>query len=109
MKMQLTISEMKVMWIVGATERLATLGILSPNIPMKLTADAVDYFIEIDNHRNLLFSNDFEIGQIFKVITKAESCEEVPDYVMNQIVELILEYKNNRTELVKKALSYQTM
>jgi hypothetical protein len=109
MKMQLTISEMKVMWIVGATERLATLGILSPDIPMKLTADAVDYFIEIDNHRNLLFSCDFEIEQLFKVITKAESCEEVPDNVMDQIVELILEYKNNRTELVKKALSYQTM
>jgi len=109
MKMQLTISQMKVMWIVGATERLATLGILSPDIPVKLTADAVDYFIEIDNHRNLLFSNDFEIGQIFKVMAKAESYGEVPDNIMNQIVELILEYKNNRTELVKSALSYQTM
>jgi L-rhamnose mutarotase len=107
--MQLTISEMKVMWVVGATERLATLGLLSPNIPMQLTADAVDYFIEIDNHRNLLFSCDFEIEQIFKVMAKAESCEEVSDYVMDRMVELILEYKNNRTELVKKALSYQTM
>ena len=109
MKMQLTIPEMKVMWIVGAAERLATLGLLSSDIPVKLTADAVDYFIEIDNHRNLLFSNDFEIEQIFKVIAKAESYEEVPDNVMNQIVKLILEYKNNRTELVKSALSYQTM
>lgn len=106
--MQLTISEMKVMWVVGATERLATLGLLSPDIPVKLTADAVDDFIEIDNLRNLLFSNDFEIGQIFKVIAE-ESYEEVPNNVMNQIVELILEYKNNRTELVKSALSYQTM
>ncbi len=109
MKTQMTISEIKILWVVGALERLATLGMLSSDIPLKLTPDAVDDYIEIDNHRNLLFSDDFEIAQIFLAIAKAENECEVSDDDMNQIIKLILEYKNNRTELVKYALSHQTV
>lgn len=105
----MTISEIKILWVVGALERLATLGMLSSDIPLKLTPDAVDDYIEIDNHRNLLFSDDFEIAQIFLAIAKAENECEVSDDDMNQIIKLILEYKNNRTELVKYALSHQTV
>jgi hypothetical protein len=109
MKMYLTVPEMKVMWVVGAAERLATLGMLSSDIPLKLTPDAVDDYIEIDNHRNLLFPDDFEIEQIFLAIAKTENECEVSDDDMNDIIKLILEYKNNRTELVKYALSHQTV
>jgi hypothetical protein len=109
MKTQMTISEIKILWVVGALERLATLGMLSSDIPLKLTPDAVDDYIEIDNHRNLLFSDDFEIAQIFLAIAKAENKCEVSDDDMNDIIKLILEYKNNRTELVKYALSHQTV
>jgi len=109
MKMYLTVPQMKVMWIVGAAERLATLGMLSSDIPLKLTPDAVDDYIEIDNHRNLLFPDDFEIEQIFRIIAKAENECEVSDDDMNDIIKLILEYKNNRTELMKYALSHQTV
>jgi len=101
--------DLKILWVVGAAERLATLGMLSSDIPMKLSAYAVDYFIEIDNHRDLLFPDDFEIEQIFRIIAKAESAEEVSDDDMNDIIKLILEYKNNRTEIVKYALSQQTI
>lgn len=107
--MNLTIPEMKLLWIVGAAERLATLGMLSPDIPLKLSADAVDNFIEIDEHRNLLFPNDFEIAQIFKAIARSENEFEVEEEDTNQIIDLILEYKNNRTEIVKYALSHQTV
>lgn len=107
--MNLTIDECKVMWVVGAAERLATLGMLSPDIPVKLSADAVDNFIEIDEHRNLLFPNDFEIAQIFKAIARSENEVEVEEEEINQIIDLILEYKNNRTEIVKYALSHQTV
>jgi hypothetical protein len=109
MKTQMTISEIKILWVVGALERLATLGMLSSDIPLKLTPDAVDDYIEIDNHRNLLFSDDFEIAQIFLAIAKTENECEVSDDDMNDIIKLILEYKNNRTELVKYALSHQTV
>lgn len=107
MKSKLTVDECKVMWVVGAAERLATLGMLSPDIPLKLSAEAVDDFIEIDNHRNVLFPNDFEIVQIFRVIAQSENGYEVDDEDTNHIIDLILEYKNNREELVKYALNFQ--
>ena len=97
------------MWVVGAAERLATMGLLSPDIPMKLTADAVDDFIEIDNDVDLLFPNEFEIAQIFKEIANSHNEYEVDNEDTNQIIRLILEYKNNRTELMKYALSHQTI
>jgi hypothetical protein len=106
--MNLTVNECKVLWVVGAAERLATLGLLSPDIPMKLTAEAVDDFIEIDENVNLLFPNDFEIASIFRQIASSENEYEVDKEDTNQIIRLILEYKNNRTELVKYALSHQT-
>ena len=84
--MNLTIPEMKLLWIVGAAERLATLGMLSPDIPLKLSADAVDNFIEIDEHRNLLFPNDFEIAQIFKAIARSENEFEVEEKEINQML-----------------------
>ena len=107
MNAQLSIDECKVMWVVGAAERLATMGLLSPDIPMKLTSDAVDDFIEIDNDVDLLFPNEFEIAQIFKEIANSHNEYEVDNEDTNQIIRLILEYKNNRTELVKYALSHQ--
>ena len=32
----LTINDMKVMWVVGAAERLATLGVIGGNIPLQI-------------------------------------------------------------------------
>ena len=106
--MNLSVNECKVLWVVGAAERLATLGLLSRDVPMKLTAEAVDDFIEIDENVNLLFPNDFEIANIFRQIASSENEYEVDKEDTNQVIRLILEYKNNRTELVKYALSHQT-
>ena len=72
MKTKLTIDECKVMWVVGAAERLATLGMLSPDIPCRLTADAVDDYLEIDHHRNILFESDFEIASIFNALASSD-------------------------------------
>ena len=104
--MNLNVNECKVLWVVGAAERLATLGLLSPDIPMKLTAEAVDDFIEIDENVDLLFPNDFEIASIFRQIASSENEYEVDKEDTNAVIRLILEYKNNRTELVKYALSH---
>ena len=97
------------MWVVGAAERLATLGLLSPDVPLKLSSESIDYFIEIDEHRDILFSSDFEIVQIFKAIANSENQIEVSDEEIKDVIDLILEYKNNRTEIVKYALSHQTV
>ncbi len=109
MNAQLSIDECKVMWVVGALERLATLGVIGPDIPLQLSADAVEDYMEIDNHRNLLFESDFEIASIFTQIVECE-CEDEPEPDdVEAIIDLILEYKNNRTEIVKFALSHQTI
>jgi hypothetical protein len=105
--MNLSISESKVIWVVGAAERLATLGLLSPDIPTRLTADAIDDFIEIDRDVDLLFSSDYEIASVFRQIASMFNEREVDENDMRSVVNLILEYKNNRTNLVKYALSHQ--
>jgi hypothetical protein len=109
MNRNLSIDECKVLWVVGAAERLATLGMLSPNIPLHLSSDAVDDFIEIDNHRDILFNSDFEIASIFNALAESENEDEVDPDELRSVVDLILEYKNNRTEIVKYALSHQTV
>lgn len=106
MTKQLSIGECKVMWVVGAAERLATLGMLSPDVPLKLSSEAVDTFLEIDEHRNILFESDFEIAQIFKAIASSECEEELDPEDTKAVIDLLLEYKNNRTEIVRFALSH---
>lgn len=106
MSCNLPIDQCKVLWVVGAAERLATLGMLSPDIPLRLTTEAVDDFIEIDNYRDILFESDFEIASIFNAVAKSANEREVESDDLRKIVDLILEYKNNRTEIVKYALSH---
>jgi hypothetical protein len=107
MNAQMTVDECKVMWVVGALQRLATLGMIGPDIPLKLTPEAVDDYVMIDNHRNILFESDFEIASIFNALAMSE-CDEEPEDT-EAIIDLILEYKNNRTEIVKFALSHQVI
>ena len=108
MNAQLSIDECKIMWVVGALERLATLGLIGPDIPMKLTSDAVDDYLQIDEYRELLFSSDFEVANIFTAIANEECDPELQDPDdLKPVIELLIDYKNNRTEVVKYALSHQ--
>jgi hypothetical protein len=108
MNAQLTIDECKVMWVVGALQRLATLGMIGPDIPLTLSGSAVDDYLYIDEHRELLFESDFEIAGIFTELANSESEDQDPDEI-KPLIQLLLEYKNNRTEIVKYALSCQTI
>lgn len=93
------------LWIFGALERLQSLGFM--NGPMyRVAPKAIDMFIEIDESRDFLFPNDEEVIDLFKLVVKMES-EEQPDEVeMNQLCELLLEYKNNRDVMMKFALEH---
>jgi hypothetical protein len=101
----LTVNDYKVMWVVGALERLATLGLIGADIPLQLASDAVDVYMEIDEYREHLFQSDIEIATIFGAIAREET--ETPEEDIKAVVNLLLEYKNNRTEIVKYALSHQ--
>ena len=106
MNAQLTVDECKVMWVVGALERLATLGLIGPDIPLQLNPNAVEDYLQIDEHREHLFESDFEIASIFTELAEDESEDTDPD-VIKPIIDLLLEYKDNRTEIVRYALSNQ--
>lgn len=104
----MSISECKVLWVVGALERLATLGLIGPDIPLKLSSNALESYLEIDEHRELLFDSDFEIASIFNALANDECDPELQNPEDSKpIIKLLLEYKDNRTEIVKYALSHQ--
>ena len=105
MTTNLSVNECKVIWVVGALERLATLGMLNSDVPLTLTQDAIDDYISIDNDRQYLFESDFEIAQIFRAIANENNEREVDEESMCNIIQLLLNYKNDREELVRYALS----
>jgi hypothetical protein len=101
---KLNIIEAKILWVIGALERLATLGFLDEDVPYKVNSKAIDYFILIDEYRHEIFVIEDEIAQIFKAMIGAADVTCADDDIQ-PIVDLILQYKNNRTEMVKHALS----
>lgn len=110
MNTQMSVDECKVLWVVGALERLATLGLIGSDIPLKLTSDAVEDYLQIDEYREHLFESDFEIASIVTSLVNDECDPEVQDPEDTKpLIELLLEYKNNRTEVVKYALSHQVV
>jgi len=108
MNTQMLIDECKVLWVVGALERLATLGLIGSDIPLKLTSDAVEDYVKIDEHREYLFESDFEIASIVTALINDQCDPELqkPEDT-KPLIDLLLEYKNNRTKIVKYALSHQ--
>lgn len=109
MNTALSIADCKVMWVIGAAERLATLGLIGGDIPLRLTPEAIDQYLELDEYRNILFESDFEVAQIFKCIAETESHEEIDKEDMDQLVFLLLEFKNNREKIVKYALTHASV
>jgi hypothetical protein len=104
MNTSLTIPHLQVLWVVGALERLATIGMLDPDVRYHVSQEHVDTFLAVDDLRNELFPYEEVIGTIFKAITN--DLDEAPDDdEIEVITTLILEYKNNRTEMVKYAMS----
>jgi hypothetical protein len=100
-----SLGQCKVLWVIGALERLATLGMLNSDIPLKISADVIDDYLEIDNDRQYLFESDFEIAQIFRCIANEHNDGEENEEDICSVIELLLNYKNDREELVKYALS----
>lgn len=97
-------NELKVLWVVGAAERMATLGLISSNVPMQVTQDSIDDYLVADDCRDVIFSSDKEVAEIFDIMARKESEEDIDDEDMDNMIDLLLEFKNNRTNLVKYAL-----
>lgn len=105
MAQQLTLKDYKVLWIFGVAERLQSLGFID-GPGYKIASSSIDLFIEIDEHRNDLFPYDGEVVELFKTMVKMESEVQPDEHDLNQMCELVLEYKNHRVRMMKFALEY---
>lgn len=100
----LSVPEMKILWVFGALERLATFGLIEQP-PYQVTQDTIDTYLQIDEYRNQLFPDDSELKQIMTHLIKEDK-----GYVDHNLVEglyvLLKDFKNERERLVKYALSH---
>lgn len=97
----------KILWIVGALERLATLGLLDSNVPMKVSSSAIDRYLNLDEDRDNLFKDELEFASILVSLVKSESDPVPPDNEIVDLCELLSQYRDNREETVKFALSHK--
>lgn len=105
MKTAFSLSELQVLWVVGALERLATLGVLQ-DTPLQVSPDAIDLFLDLDENVKYLFADDEELKELTKVIIESESKQTSKEDI-NHILDYIVEYKNNRTKLVKDFMVFK--
>ena len=96
--------EDKLLWMVGALERLATLGLLDSNVPLNVSSNVIDRYLNLDENRNDLFEDDYEVVSCLVGIIRAESDPIPSDEEIAEIAELLMQYKNNREEVVRYAL-----
>ncbi len=99
--------EDKILWVVGALERLATLGLLDSNVPVRVSSKGIDRYLNLDENRDNLFENEFEFVSILTSMIKSESDPVPSEDEIVCIAKLLIQYRDNREETVKFALSHQ--
>lgn len=101
--MNITISEIQVLWTIGALERLAALGLLQEP-PYQVSQEGIDTYIQIDEHRDKLFSSDDEMKSLLEELLKDVNGVDDKD-LLEDIFMLLRDFKNDRYRLVKYAMN----
>ena len=91
----------QVLWVVGAIERLATLGMLET--PLVVSSGAIDLFIDLDDARYVLFPDNQVITEIVGTLIYDYN-RSVDVDLIEGITHLVLDYKDNRDRIMKYAL-----
>jgi hypothetical protein len=100
---EVTKRDKQVFWMFGVFERLAHLGYLQ-DPPFHITEDYIDFFLEIDSYCQILFDSDEEFCKLVGLVCKDAGVEDLEQ--VTTITHLARDYKDNREELVKFALSH---
>lgn len=90
----------QLLWVYGALERLSTLGFVE-NPQMQITQKAIDLFVQIDENREILFDKDEHFVSLVKLVCKDFN---VPSDQVDDVLDLVLAYKDDRTQLVQFSL-----
>jgi hypothetical protein len=98
--MNYSLEQNRIIWVVGALERLGGLGYLS-EIGYKVEEETIDHYLELDEIRDYLFENNKEIFIIMMTLMEESnmSMEE-----LQEIYDLIIDYKENRKKVVVYAM-----
>lgn len=99
---EFTQRDKQILWAFGVFERLAHLGYLQ-DPPYHVTEDHIDFFLEIDSYRELLFDSDTEFDSLICLVCKDSGVIESEQVA--SITQLARDYKDNRDALVKFALT----
>jgi hypothetical protein len=99
-----TIINYQVFWVIGALERLATLGLIE-RPPLVVSQDTVDSFVLLDEMRDGIFSSNDKIRDIVASLVMSYNMD-YDSRVIDDLYFLLTEYKDNRTKIVKYALTY---
>jgi hypothetical protein len=91
----------QLLWVYGALERLQGLGLIE-GTQMYITQKTIDLYLKIDDCRDKLFDSDEHLTALAKLVCKDFDAEE--DSVQH-IVDMLFEFRDNRVNLVKHALS----
>lgn len=92
----------QVLWVVGALERLATLGMLKTP-PLVVSSGAIDLFIDLDDVRYVLFPDNQVIEEIVGALVY-DFNHDVDATLVEGISHLVVDYKDNRDRIMKYAL-----
>ena len=103
MTMTMDLPKIQILWVVGALERLATLGILE-STPLKVSQSGLDSYLLIDEHRDKLFYDNEQMKDLLKYILISEN-GTYDQELHNDLFRLLKEYKDNRTDFMRKSLS----
>lgn len=99
--MDLSLAEKRILWVVGAMERLGGLGYFK-EVGYKVDKDCVDLYLELDEIRDYLFEEDEEI--FFIVMSLIEE-SDLPMEEIKEIYNLVISYKNDRKKVFVYAMN----
>jgi hypothetical protein len=85
---------LKTLWVIGALERLATLGFLDKEIPWKVSQSAIDHWQRADENRFSLFQNEGDIRNYAAIVISLSSDPPISreDTAIQAIAILVAEF-----------------
>ena len=93
-------TENRIIWVVGALERLGRLGYFR-EVAYTVDESEIDFYYDLDDTREYLFDNDLEIMSILIALME----ESNPSSTMVQeIFNLVVSYKNERNRVFSYAM-----
>lgn len=98
--MDFSLAEKRVLWVVGAMERLGGLGYFK-EVGYTVDKDCVDLYLELDEIRDYLFDKDEDI---FFIIMSLIEESDLPKEEIKKIYDLVISYKNDRKKVFVYAM-----